>query len=244
MKKYPLDKHHFHFKKFSIKQDLSPMKVNTDAVLLGAWSKVDSATRVLDIGTGTGIIALMLAQKKPSLMIEAIDNNEAAYFQALENFQNTPLGLNILCIHKSFQDFQKDSIIQYDLIITNPPFFTTGTPSVQASKASVRHTIELSFADIIQGTKKLLSSDGFLDLILPNAEGQQFKQMAMEAGFFIHSTVEVLSKWNKPTERLLMRFSKKPVSKPDYTKLVIMNGNSNDYSLEYCQLTRDFYLFM
>ena len=203
-----------------------------------------SANRVLEIGTGTGIIALMLAQKKPSLVIDAIDINEVACQQAMENFQNTSLGMNIHCLHKSFQVFQRETLSLYDLIITNPPFFTSGPTSLFVDKASVRHTIQLSHIDIIQGSKKLLSTNGTLDIILPYLEGQQFKYLSEKEGLFLQSMVEVLSRSNKPTERLLMRFSKQPVSKSINTKLVIMDGKTNQYSLEYNQLTRDFYLFM
>lgn len=232
----------FRFKQFTVKQDMCAMKVNTDGVLLGAWSDTNGACKALDIGTGTGVIALMLAQKNPDLQIDAIDIDENAYNQARENFSLNPIGLHIQAFHEGLHEFTSNRESVYDLIVSNPPFFTGGTFSYNENKAYVRHTIKLSHSELLQNVRKLLTKAGFFDVILPFAEGLRFIQIAGQYGLYVCKKTEVFSRGNKSTERLLIRFSKTRPLHEKYDTLCIMEEDKNEYSVEYKQLTRDFYL--
>ena len=232
----------FRFKHFTVKQDKCTMKVNTDGVLLGAWSDTAGADRALDIGTGTGVIALMLAQKNPYLLIDAIDVDMDAYLQSKENFECNSIGQNIRAHFEGLQEFttRKDSL--YDLIVSNPPFFTGGTFSYNENKANVRHTLKLSHSELLQNVRKLLTKKGFFDVILPLAEGLRFIQMASQYGLFVCKKTEVFTRPTKNIERLLLRFSKVRPDEVISDTLSIWEDEKNEYSEEYKNITSDFYL--
>lgn len=232
----------FRFKQFTIIQDKCTMKVNTDGVLLGAWSDTEGAERALDIGTGTGVIALMLAQKNPYLLIDAIDIDKDAYLQSKENFELNIIGQNIRVYNEGLQEFTTRKESLYDLIVSNPPFFTGGTFSYNENKANVRHTIKLSHSELLQSVRKLLTKNGYFDVILPLAEGLRFIQMATQYGLFVCKKTEVFSRPAKNAERLLLRFSKtRPLTLISDT-LSIMEEEKNEYTREYKKITGDFYL--
>jgi len=240
-----IDKDCFQFKRFSVKQDICTMKVNTDGVLLGAWSADHvTANRVLDIGTGTGVIALMIAQKRPDVMIDAIDIDALAFQQARQNFMENELGANIICHLMALQEFCQSTSGSYDLIISNPPFFTGGTFSDNENKANVRHTIKLSHGELLGGVRQLLHSHGVFDVILPYTEGLQFVKMASKYGLFLQKKTEVITRENKDVERLLLRFSKNENSAITINKLLIKHADGQQYSKEYIRLTKDYYLFL
>ena len=232
----------FRFKQFTIKQDICAMKVNTDGVLLGAWCDASCAKRALDIGTGTGVIAMMLAQKNKSLMVDAIDIDENAYLQAKENFESNTIGQQIRAYHEGLQEFADEKNWKYDLVVSNPPFFTGGTFSYNENKAYVRHTIKLSHSELLQNVQKLLKGDGFFDVILPFTEGLRFIQIAGQYGLFACKKTEVYSRPGKSTERLLIRFSKIRHEIIETDTLSIMKVDQNEYSDEYKLITRDYYL--
>lgn len=239
------DKDIFRFKQFFIRQTLSTMKVNTDGVLLGAWSaKNAKANRVLEIGTGTGYIALMVAQKLREATIDAIDIDISAYRQALQNFTENELGSIIQCHHSSLQEFSKISSVQYDLIISNPPFFTGGVFSDNENKANVRHTIKLSHSELLSGVRTLLDKEGVFDVILPTAEGLQLIGMASKYGLFLKNKTEVITRENKNVERLLLRFSKTNHAETITDQMLIKYEDSQQNSKEYIDLTKDYYLFL
>jgi tRNA1Val (adenine37-N6)-methyltransferase len=234
----------FVFKKFSVCQDKCPMKVNTDGVLLGAWSEVGEASDVLDIGTGTGVIALMLAQKNPALRIDAIDIDDNAARQANENFKNNQLGRNIQVYPMSFQDYITQTNNSYDVIVSNPPFFSNGFLAKDEQRAAGRHTVHLGHDDLISGVRFLLSETGYFDTILPVVEGNKFIRAAHIKGLHLHNLTEVSSREGKLPMRLLLRFSKKISSELKKDAIHIMKANSNDYTRDFIALTQDFYLFM
>lgn len=235
----------FRFKHFEIYQDKCTMKVNTDGVLLGAWSDLEDRKRALDIGSGTGIIAMMLSQRSPSLMITGIEIDEEAYLQARDNMQQSKFSERLFAVHSSLQDYVSITNVRFDLIISNPPFFTGGTFSSNENKANVRHTIKLSHADLLLSVKKLLLPEGYFDLILPYIEGLRFIEMAGKYDLSLKKMTVVRSRENKNIERLLLRFRHGHSLAFDQDKLIIYKGiGVKDYSDEFQALTKEFYLFM
>ncbi|MBK6363311.1 MAG: methyltransferase [Saprospiraceae bacterium] len=234
----------FQFKQFKIYQDDNVMKVNTDAILLASWCEIKSDGRAIDIGTGTGVIALILAQKNKKLIIDAIDIDENAFLQASENFQKNELGKNITPHHCSFQQFSRTNKAIYDVIVTNPPFFSDGPVSINKKKANFRHDITLQRAELLEGVSKLLSEQGSFQMILPYEEGLKCISMAENVGLYLNKCTRVYSKKEKKTERLLMKFSKVKKQQPDYNTLIIMSENGKEYSREYKELTKELYLFL
>lgn len=235
----------FKFKLFDIHQDQCAMKINTDGVLLGAWSDVNGKSRALDIGTGTGIIAMMLAQRSPSLVSHAIEIDENAYKQACQNMVQSPFGDRLICVHQSVQDFSRSSEQKFDLIVSNPPFFSGGTFSSNENKANVRHTLKLSHSDLLMSVRSLLTDDGHFDIILPYLEGLRFIEMAAMYDFGWVNMTEVRPRIGKNIERLLIRFGVKYNGVSTTDQLIMHKSlNVNDYSDEVIAMTKDFYIFM
>lgn len=237
----------FHFKKFSIVQDNSSMKLNTDGVLLGAWASIDNGRSVLDIGTGTGIIALMIAQRSNgNAQIIGIDTDKGACTDAITNVKNSPNSTSITILNQSLQEFHDRCKIKFDLIVSNPPFFTDGTQSKNSEKAQARHTITLPHIQLIQLVVELLSTSGRFCVILPHSEGLKFVQNANEYGLFADRITEVMSKPNRPIERMLISFSKTQLT-TNVNQLTMRTEfdteHLTDYTKEYKELTKDFYLF-
>lgn len=232
---------HFRFKMFEIQQDRCAMKVGTDGVLLGAWIQPgNKIKRILDIGTGTGLLALMLAQKSGA-MIDAIDIDESSVKQAEENFKNSPWQERLKAIHCSIQNFSNSTSEKFDLIVSNPPYFSDSYKTSDSSRTLARHSDEsLSFDDLIEGIVKLLSPDGKFYLILPLKEGELFENIAAAKGLFANQITSVFTRKGKPTKRLLMSFQFFR-SKKITDELVIQN-NDGDFSENYRKLTEDFYL--
>ncbi len=241
----------FTFKQFKIEQDRCAMKVGTDGVLLGAWADVAQAKKILDIGSGTGIIAIMLAQRTAQTpetdsdnspnFVHAIEIDDAAFLQSQENMLQSPFSNRLSPFHNSIQDFAKTTDIRYDLIVSNPPFFTGGTFSSNQDKTNVRHTVKLPHGDLLHATRHLLDKDGKFCVILPLIEGLRFVEIARTYGFYLTKMTEVHTLANKPVERLLLQFEvhQKPLVKDE---LIIQNSDvRNDYTEGYKDLTKDFY---
>ena len=241
--KTPKNTNIFKFKQFEIKQDGCAMKVGTDGVLLGAWADVTDANDVLDIGTGTGVIAIMIAQRAMNAIIDGVEIDKEACSTCIENMENSPFADRLKCIHSPLQDYAKLTRKEYDLIVCNPPFFTGGTLSSQSNRNNVRHTIKLPSGDLISASRRLLKKKGKLCIILPLIEGLRFKEMVANYNFHCTKITEVKSKADKPVERLLLQFEKEP--KPLVTdELIIQFEKRNDYTEDYIKLTKDFYLKM
>lgn len=236
----------FAFKQFEIKQDNCAMKVGTDGVLLGAWTGVSGANSILDIGTGTGVIAIMLAQRTQNregetTKIHAVEIDDAAFFQAEDNMKTSPFAERLAVFHDSIQNFSKNTASKYDLIVSNPPFFTGGTLSSNGDKTNVRHTVKLSHGDLLNATRIVLNKNGRFAVILPLIEGLRFVEIARTYGFFITRRTDVRPKKDKAIERLLLEFelSEKPCV---HDELVIQNAaDERDYTDDYKALTKDFY---
>lgn len=233
----------FAFKQFSISQDKCAMKVGTDAVLLGAWVKTYGVRKALDIGTGTGVIALMLAQKSGA-HIDAIDIDLAAATEAKENARNCPWNERIHVQNISLQDFAKITDEQYDLIVSNPPYFVDSLLSSEANRTAARHTVLLPFEDLITGARKLLNKEGKLYVILPVREGEQFVQLAASHGLYLRRIMRVKSTPDKIEKRWLMQFGFQ--SKPQISdSMLVMEKDPqvrHSYTDEYKELTKEYYL--
>ena len=232
----------FSFKEFSVTQKAAAQKVGTDGVLLGAWVDTEGVTSALDIGTGTGLIALMLAQRLPDASITAVEIDAAAAEEAQANIATTPWSDRMTVVNQSIQDYCRSTDEQYDLIVCNPPFFTGGVLSPTPGRDTARHTIKLPNGDLLQAARRLLSPDGRLSVILPKLEGLRFKDMA-GGRYGLHCTrmTEVHGKAGKDIERLLIEFSTRSGVEPRIEQLNIRD-ESGSYSTAYRELTTDFYV--
>jgi tRNA1Val (adenine37-N6)-methyltransferase len=234
----------FRFKQFEIYHNECAMKVGTDGVLIGAWADVSKAQTILDIGTGTGLIAIMAAQKNKNAQIIGIDIDKSAVKQALKNVKLCAWNERLQIKHLSIQSFkEKYPTSHFDAIVSNPPFFKAGSKAPQHQRHIARHAAILSHVDLIQSVKQLLSSDGKFSLVLPTLEGKDFQLLALEYGLYLTRICKVHSKKNKPVERLLMEFQKRK-SPLISENLIIQHEARNDWTDEYIRLTRAFYLKM
>lgn len=231
----------FEFKKFKIKQDKCAMRVSTDAVLLGAWVIPNGSLSILDIGTGTGVIALMLAQKSNATII-AIDIDKESTEQAKVNVAESIFNEKVKVIHQSFQDLVKSSEHKFNLIVTNPPYFIDSYKNANDLKASARHTDLLSFEDLVGGVKKLLDEKGKFCLILPTNEARIFRELAQSKGLYLSKLLRIRTRFEKDSEkRHLMQFEFKESEFSEST-LVIEKDSHRNYTQEYRELTKDYYL--
>lgn len=230
----------FEFKQFKINQDKCAMKVGTDAVLLGSWVDAATSTNILDIGTGTGIIALMLAQKSTA-QIDAIDIDDAAFLQAQENVNNCKWKERIHVYHQSFQSFFKNQEKKYDLIVSNPPYFIDSSKASAESRTAARHTDSLAFEDLLEGVLKLLSKNGKFCVILPSKEAEIFRDLAKEKKLHVDKILRVKTRADKTEKRLLMQFEFNPTTFSE-SSIIIEQDERHSYSNEYKQLTKDYYL--
>lgn len=231
----------FAFKQFIIKQDQCAMKVGTDAVLLGAWVAPNGAKQILDIGTGTGIIALMLAQKTKST-INAIDIDKNAYLQAKQNVLDSNFSNQISVLHYSFQEYTKGILNKYDLIVTNPPYFEQSLKSSDEQRSHARHADVLPFEELLDGVVKLLDERGKFCLILPTTEAVKFRALAEKKGLNLSKLLRVKSRVDKNIEkRHIMQFEFKPTEFSEET-IAIELEDRHTYTQEYMELTQEYYL--
>ena len=218
------------------------MKVGTDGVLLGAWTTVSQATQILDIGTGTGIIALMAAQKNKKANIIGIEIDPSAAEEAQINVSNSPWQKKITIINQSIQDYANESNQKFDCIISNPPFFTGGTLSTSQDKKSVRHTVKLSHNALLSAVRTLLNESGRFSVVLPYIEGLRFIEMAQTYNMYPIKMTEVYPDQSKKLERLLISFGKKEIADVEPDKIYIRDASTKDFSEAYKEMTKDFYL--
>ena len=201
------------------------MKVGTDGVLLGAWVDEFSVHRILDIGTGTGLIALMLAQRFSGL-IDAVEIDEEACLQARENFTASPWAGRLQVIQTSLQDYIKEERQLYDLIVSNPPFYAGAFTTSSEARNIARHSnIRLSFTDLINGVHRLLKQDGRFCLILPAPEAKGFIRLAAAASLFPQRITRIKTKKAAPDKRFLIQFRRVQATVSD-DELVIRNDHS------------------
>jgi tRNA1Val (adenine37-N6)-methyltransferase len=215
------------------------MKVGTDGVLLGAWADVTNANHILDIGTGSGVIALMLAQRSNALAkIDAVDIEEKDVRQAGENFSNSPWQPKLNAYHSSIQSFKPQN--RYDLIVTNPPFFINSFPAPSFKRAAARHTKFLPHDELLQAIARLLTPDGKFCLIIPIFEGEIFQSLAEDFKLYPHKKTAFFSRKEKPQERWLIEFSFE--QKPIIENSILLYDHDDTWSKQYQLLTNEFYL--
>jgi len=215
------------------------MKVGTDAVLLGAWVNVANVKNILEVGTGSGIISLMLAQRTASdIKLEALEIEKEDAEQAQENVLRSPWPDKITVHHQSFQEFSPHTT--FDLIISNPPYFINSQLPPSAKRSVARHANTLTYPELISNAKKMLTPSGRLVVVLPFEEGKQFQFLATESNLQIVRQLAFYSRQGKPQERWLLEFGQETQS---FTpEVLILHGKGEEWSADYKNLTRDFYL--
>lgn len=230
----------FKFKQFTVYQDKCAMKVGTDGVLLGAWTDVNNSDKMLDIGTGTGLVALMLAQRNLNAQIKSIDIDADCVLQAQQNVASSPFAKRIDVELRSFQEYLKESGERYDLIVSNPPFFQNSLKSPDSSRNFARHDNTLSFVDIIAEGSMLLKDNGRLTLVLPYNFKQQIIDEASKASLNVCRITNVLPLPHKPAKRLLVELRRECVECVENN--LIVEHTRHNYSDEFISLTKEFYL--
>lgn len=229
----------FRFRQFTVHDDQCQMKVGTDGVLLGVWVNVAGCRNILDIGTGSGVIALILAQRTDSLVrIDAVEASHPDAAQAKLNVGSSPWHERIAIHEGIIQEFA--SRVRYDLIVSNPPFFSASLlpPSVQ--RANARHTITLTHEDILQSATRLLTDNGTLAVILPTAEGDMFLKNAHNFGLYVARSLAFNTRPEKKQERWLFELKRGPQQARE-ERLTLYNA-MGEWSAGYQKLVGDFYL--
>lgn len=242
---FPKKTNPFHFKQFTIQQDRCAMKVGTDGALLGAWANVDEVNSVLDIGTGTGLLALMIAQRAPQAAIHAIEINEAAFFQARDNFQASPWKDRLTISHESLQAFiTKKALPKFDLILCNPPYFDHASPAKTTARTNARHSDSLPLETLIRSIKKLLLPNGNACLVLPYDKEIELTKELEKQALHYQEICNIKSKKNKPYKRILTSFGPTKIETIIKTELIIHEDQTNDYSDDFVRLLKEFYLYL
>ena len=232
----------FKFKQFEIKQDRCVAKVGTDGCLLAAWTELPTKGNVLDVGTGTGVIALMTAQRNQKLTITGIDIDAESVQQASQNAFASPWKDRLKFIECKLDSFVPEE--NYELIISNPPFFQNSHKSGNEAKNRIRHQDSLSGKALIEFAKEHLGPEGKLAVIYPVFEGERFKEMALKAGFYLKRSCQVSPKVGKPFHRVMLELTLNiPLTASIFEILFIENKSSNTrWSNDFTTLLRDFYL--
>lgn len=234
----------FQFKQFSIQQDRCAMKVGTDSVLLGAWCPIENNPfSVLDIGAGTGILSLMIAQRSNAEQIDAIEIDEDAYEQCVENFENSPWGDRLFCYHAGLDEFVEDPEEEYDLIISNPPFYSEDYKTENAQRDLARFQDAMPFEELIEVADLLLSENGIFAVIIPYKEEEKFIDLCAEVELYPVKVTRVKGSPTTEIKRSLLAFKRYELPVLEADELVI-EINRHDYTDAYIELTKDFYLKM
>ena len=218
----------FRFKRFTVRQDLCAMKVGMDGVMLGSWAQ--GGKRILDIGTGTGLLALMMAQRYPNADVVAIDIDEGAIEQARINVANSSFSSRITIKKESVQ--QHEGV--YDAIVCNPPYFSDSLKAPDQQRNIARHTDTLTYAELMQAAYRMLSDEGEFSVVVPFDYKQKMEDEATFVGFFPHHILGIRTVEKKPSKRYLLSFIKHPIEK-DFN--IITVGDD-----EYQKMTENFYL--
>ena len=222
------------------------MKIGTDGVLLGAWCSLkDNTNKILDIGSGTGVISLMLAQRFNNTTIDSVEIEKNAYEQSVENFERSVWADRLFCFHSTFQDFakeRKEDGETYDLIISNPPFYTDNVKNNNRARNKARSTSFLSFVELISGVSKILSNQGEFTTIIPFKEEVKFIEISKQNNLFLNKICRVKGNNNSDIKRSLLTFSfyKKQLDENN----LIIETSRHLYTDEYINLTKNFYIKM
>ena len=230
----------FRFKQFAVVNDRTAMKVGTDGVLLGAWCPAEGARHVLDVGTGCGVIALMIAQRNASAVIDAIDIDHDATEEATLNFKASPWSERLTAIEGDFNELQTAE--RYDLIVSNPPYFTNGVLPTGDARTQARHTGTLSYRQLIEGASRLLSDDGTLALITPTDAEQDIIEAATFASLPVRQLTRVIPVEDAAPKRTLWLLSRRDMAYCEDTLTIAHRDGT--FTSDYVALTGAFYLKM
>lgn len=231
---------YFQFKQFIIHQDRCGMKLSTDAVILGALACHESAKQILDVGTGTGAIALMLAQRYSDASIEAVELDKDAYMQATDNVGLSPWNDRVKLYHQSFQNFSAARQCGFDLVVSNPPYFPDHIKSQDQQRNLALHNDSLSFEDLINGVAHVLSPKGLFWVILPQRQMQDLEKLAITHGLFPFTKVIVKNHPSAPILRVVAAF--KATSSTPTASTLCIRDQDQQYSAAYRELLKDFLL--
>lgn len=220
------------------------MKIGTDAVLLGAWCPIDNKPfSVLDIGAGTGILSLMLAQRTSAEQIDALEIDENAYEQCVENFEASPWSDRLFCYHAGLYEFVEEPEEEYDIIISNPPFYSEDYKTENTQRDLARFQDAMPFEELVEAADLLLSENGIFAVIIPFKEEERFIDLCAEAELFPIKVTRVKGSYTTPIVRSLLAFKRYELSVLEANELVI-EINRHEYTNDYIALTQDFYLKM
>jgi len=232
--------HIFKFKQFDVVQEQSAMKIGTDGVLLGAWAPISQARQILDIGTGTGLIALMCAQRHPEVQITALEIEKKAAQEAQYNFEQSPWPNRLHLRHTDVRIFEEEE--KFDVIISNPPFFDETTSSSETSRNMARHTQNLNLSILIEKSRRLLNTSGEINLILPAQKKEKLEFILDKNKLYINQLCLVRGKAESKIKRILVNIGQKKVK--TLTTELIIEKERHIYTDAYIKLTKDFYLRM
>ncbi len=239
----PMPDHQFHFKEFSVSQEHCAMKVGTDGVLLGAWTRIPGeAESILDIGTGTGLIALQLAQRSDCPVIDAVEIEDRAFEQAVENFENSPWSDRLFCYHASLDEFSIEIGETYDLIVSNPPYFNKHDAPMNPGRKLARQREKMSYASLLGSLAVLLSPGGSCAFIVPYEDEEEFRKLARENGLYPGRITRVRGTESSPIKRSLLQFDR--TEQVAIEQELVIELSRHVYTKEYIDLVRDFYLKM
>ena len=231
----------FRFKQFSVEQERCAMKIGTDAVLLGAWARLDSKPdSILDIGAGTGVLALMMAQRSDAQLIDALEIDDAAYEQCVENFEASYWGDRLFCYHAALDEFTEEIEDQYDLIISNPPFYTDTFKTENEARNTARFEDAMPFTELLKSVSKLLSKSGHFNVVIPFSEKIAFIELAKIEGLYPCRILNVRGQKSSPLKRSILCFSFQQLAIE--TSELTIEITRHHYTKEYITLTKDFYL--
>ena len=228
----------FQFKQFAVEQAHCAMKVNTDGVLLGAWANASEARRILDIGTGTGVIALMMAQQYSAALIDAIDIDAGAAEQAKTNVEGSAWNDRLCVYHSALQDFKPE--YNYDFIISNPPYFVNDLKPADARKTVAKHSIDLSYDELLTNVHRLLSETGTFAVVIPYFNKVLFLEKAAGFGLFVSSALRVQAREDKVPYLALLQLERRKGE--ELEEELVIQTLSGEYTAEYKALTQAFYL--
>lgn len=231
----------FRFKQFTVYQDSCAMKVGTDGVLLGAWCDVRDASSILDIGTGTGLVALMMAQRSAA-RIDAVEIEKEAAVQARHNIDESPWGARIETIHSDFTMYALQCQNRYDLIVSNPPYFEESLLPEQAGRTLARHGVSLSYSTLFEGAARLLNKDGRIVFIFPALQEPRMDQIASGYNLWPTRKIYIKGQPDAAPKRIITEWQHK--SDLCQTEQLVIETGRHQYTEDYITLTRDFYLNM
>lgn len=233
----------FKFKQFIVNQDQCAMKIGTDAVLLGAWTSIENHPfSILDIGSGTGVLSLMLAQRSNAQIIEAIEIDDNTFEQCVDNFEQSPWNDRLFCYHASLDEFVNEIDDTYDLIICNPPFYSETYKTENIQRDLARFQDAMPFDHLLESVGSLLSENGLFAVVIPFSEETQFKDLASKVNLFPKRITHVKGSTSTEIKRSLIEFSYSKTT----TKIseLIIETSRHQYTNDYIKLTEDFYLKM